>query len=186
MKIIKRILVIIAVFIGILLLAAFVALFVKKEYAVEREIVINKPKDEVFQYLKLVKNQDNFSKWNRMDPKMKKSYKGTDGQVGFSYSWDSKDKHLGKGQQIISKIVEGERIDTRLIFTEPMQAEDDCYFTLESVDANTTKVKWGFTGAYPYPFNLMRLVFDMDKEVGGDFATGLSNLKKVLENNTTK
>ena len=183
MKIIKRILVIIAVFIGILLI---VALFVKKEYAVEREIVINKPKNEVFQYLKLVKNQDNFSKWNRMDPKMKKSYKGTDGQVGFSYSWDSKDKHLGKGQQIISKIVEGERIDTRLIFTEPMQAEDDCYFILESVDANTTKVKWGFTGAYPYPFNLMSLVFDMDKEVGGDFATGLSNLKKVLENNTTK
>jgi len=183
MKIIKRILLTIAVLIGILLI---VALFVKKDYAVEREIVINKPKSEVFQYLKLVKNQDNFSKWNMMDAKMKKSYKGTDGQVGFSYSWDSKDEHLGTGQQIISKIVEGERMDTRLIFTKPMNAEDDCYFITESIDANTTKVKWGFTGAYPYPFNLMGLTFDMDKEVGPDFATGLSNLKKVLENNTTK
>ena len=183
MKVIKKILLTIIVLIGILLIAA---LFVKKDYAVEREIVINKPKNEVFQYLKFVKNQDNFSKWNRMDPKMKKSYKGTDGQVGFSYSWDSKNEHLGTGQQIISKIVDGERMDTRLIFTKPMNAEDDCYFITESVDANTTKVKWGFTGAFSYPFNLMSLTFDMDKAVGPDFETGLSNLKKVLENNTTK
>jgi hypothetical protein len=33
----------------------------------------------------------------------------------------------------------------------------------------------------PYPFNLMRLFMDMEKAVGDDFSTGLSNLKTVLE-----
>ena len=46
---------------GIIALLLIVGLFVKKEYAVEREIVINKPKAEVFEYIKRIKNQDNYS-----------------------------------------------------------------------------------------------------------------------------
>ena len=65
------------------------AIFVKREYSVEREVVINKPKQEVFEYVKLLKNQDNYSKWAMMDPKMKKEYTGTDGTVGFISAWDS-------------------------------------------------------------------------------------------------
>ena len=34
------------------------ALFVKKSYSVEREIIIDKPKAEVFNYIKFLKNQD--------------------------------------------------------------------------------------------------------------------------------
>ncbi len=59
MKILKKIIIVLGVIIAILLL---VALFVKKDYAVEKEIVINKPKTEVFEYIKYLKNQDNFSK----------------------------------------------------------------------------------------------------------------------------
>lgn len=178
MKILKKILIAV---VAIIIIALIAALFVKKEYAVEREITINIPKQEVFEYIKYVKNQDNFSIWNQKDPNMKRDYKGTDGTVGFIYSWESKNKEVGVGEQEIVKIVEGERMDARLRFKVPFEAEDDAYFTTETVGENQTKVKWGFKGAFPYPFNLMQLFFSMDKEVGKDLEAGLAQLKVVLE-----
>lgn len=71
MRILKKILVVLAIIIAIPLI---VALFVKKDYAVEREVIINKPKAEVFNYIKFIKNQGHYSKWSMMDPAMKKTY----------------------------------------------------------------------------------------------------------------
>lgn len=178
MKVLKGILIAVVILIGIPLV---VALFVKKDYAVEREIVINKPKQEVFDYIKYMKNQDNFSKWNMMDPNSKRSYTGTDGTVGFIYAWESTNKHVGKGEQEIVKIVDGDRIDMKLRFKVPFEAQDDAYMKTEAVSPTQTKVKWGFSGSFPYPMNIMSLFFNMDKEVGGDLEVGLSNLKKLLE-----
>ena len=69
--------------VGIIALFLIVALFVKKDYAVEREIIINKPKQVVFDYVKILKNQDAYSVWNMKDLAAKKTYTGTDGTVGF-------------------------------------------------------------------------------------------------------
>lgn len=181
MKILKNILLGLAILIAIPLI---VALFIPGKYAVEREVIINKPKQEVFHYIKMLKNQDNFSVWAQADPNMKKEYKGTDGTVGFISSWDSDNENVGKGEQEIIKITEGERIDTKLRFKEPFEAQDDAYMSVEAVDEGKTKVKWGFTGAFPYPMNLMKLFMNMDKAVGTDFEKGLSNLKGLLEKET--
>src|SRR5690554_6372374 len=80
-----------------------VALFVPNESTSEGQIVINKSKQEVFNYIKYVKNQDNFGVWQLTDPDMKTTSEGVDGTVGFKYSWDS--EKLGKGAQIITNIV---------------------------------------------------------------------------------
>jgi hypothetical protein len=178
MKILKKILIALAVIIAIPLIAA---LFVKKDYAVVRETAINKPRQEVFAYIKLLKNQDNYSKWAKMDPDMKKDYRGTDGTVGFVASWDSDKKDVGKGEQEIKKITEGERLDFELRFTEPFEATDQAYMTTDDVDGGATRVKWGFNGHMPYPMNLMCLFMSMDKMLGPDLETGLANLKAILE-----
>jgi len=178
MKVLKKILIVVGILIAIPL---FVALFVKKDYAVEKEIVINKPKTEIFEYIKLLKNQDNYSKWNMIDPNMKKTYKGTDGTVGFVSAWESKNENVGVGEQEILKITEGERIDMKIRFKIPFEAQDDAYMITEDAGNNQTKVKWGFKGAFSYPMNLMGLFMDMDKKVGGDLETGLQNLKTLLE-----
>jgi len=65
MKILK---IALLLFLGIIALALISAAFLEKEYAVEREIVINKPKAEVFNYVKMLKNQENYSLWATMDP----------------------------------------------------------------------------------------------------------------------
>ncbi|RZJ55092.1 MAG: hypothetical protein EOO45_30090, partial [Flavobacterium sp.] len=93
---------------GIVAIALLAAAFMRKEYLIEREITINKPKQEVFNYIKMIKNQDNFSKWNKADPAMKKEFSGTDGTVGFIYKWDGNDE-VGTGEQEITKISDGER-----------------------------------------------------------------------------
>lgn len=178
MKILKIILLVIAILIVIPLI---VALFVAKEYAVERYVEINKPKSEVFDYVKYLKNQDNFSKWASMDPNMKKEFKGEDATVGFISAWESTDKNVGKGEQEITGIVEGERIDYELRFIEPFESKEHAYMILESVSENQTKVIWGFKGKMPYPMNIMMLFMDFEKMIGTDFEVGLARLKEIME-----
>lgn len=178
MKIFKKLLIALAIIIAIPLL---LALFIKKDYAVEREIVINKPKPEVFDYVKYLKNQNNYSKWATMDPDMKKTYSGTDGTVGFVSGWESQKDDVGVGEQEIKKITEGERIDYELRFIKPFESTEQAYMITEEAGNNQTKVKWGFKGRMNYPMNLMLLFMDFEGMIGNDFETGLNRLKAELE-----
>jgi uncharacterized protein YndB with AHSA1/START domain len=176
MKILKGIIIAIT---AIILIPLVVALFVKNEYTIVREVTINKPKQKVFNYIKLLKNQDHYSKWVMTDPNARKNYNGTDGTVGFISAWDSDNKNLGKGEQEIKKITEGERIDLEIRFEKPMKGRDNVWMTTESAPENTTKVKWAFNGKMSYPMNFM--VLFIDNVLGKDLQTSLQNLKQVLE-----
>lgn len=170
MKILKKILLIIIAFIALVLI---VAAFAPKEFEAKSEIIINKPQQEVFDYIKYVKNQDNFGKWQKMDPNMKTTSTGTDGTVGFKYSWDS--KVLDQGSQTITKVNEGKGIETELDFGFGDPAQSFLY--TENVEDDKTKVIWGIKGKSAYPMNIIGLFYKMD----GDFDEGLQNLKKLLE-----
>lgn len=178
MKIVKKIIFFIAT---LIIIALITALFVKKEYSVEQQIVINKPKQEIFNYIKLLKNQDNYSKWASMDTNMKKTYTGTDGTVGFISAWESEKEEVGSGEQEIKNIVNGERVDYELRFIKPFESTSPAYITTETIANNKTKVKWGFKGKMDYPSNLMMLFMDFEKMIGNDLQTGLNNLKTELE-----
>ena len=178
MNILKYILIAFALIIVIALVAA---IFIKKEYSVERDITINKPKDSVYNYIKYLKNQNNYSKWASMDVNMKKEFKGTDGTVGFVSAWDSDKKDVGKGEQTIKAMVENESIDYSIHFIRPFDSYSDAYMTVEPGLNNQTKVRWGFVGKMKYPTNLMLLFMNMDKMIGNDLSIGLTNLKAILD-----
>ena len=173
--------IVLLVIVLVIALVLIIAAFVKRQFNVEMETTINKPKQEVFNYIKLLRNQDHYSKWATMDPKMEKSYRGTDGTVGFVSAWDSKIDSVGVGEQEIKKIVEGERIDFELRFIKPFEATEPAFMTTEAISENQTKVKWGFSGHMSYPMNLMMLFMDFEKMIGDDLQTGLNNLKSELE-----
>lgn len=164
---------------SLVLLIVILALVVPTGFRLEREIVINKPKDEVFTYLKSLKNQDNWSTWNLKDPNMKKEFRGTDCAVGCVAAWDSQDKNVGKGEQEIKRIVEGERVEFELRFEKPMKATNNAFLTAKSNGVNATKVSWGFSGVSKRPMNIMSLM--MKGMITKAFDDGLSNLKKILE-----
>lgn len=166
---------------GLIFILLIIALFVRKEYSLVREINISKPVNEVFDYLKFLKNQDNFSKWALMDPNMKKEYNGVDASVGFISAWDSKNKNVGKGEQEIKNLSEGKRIDYEIRFIKPFSGVAQSYLTSENLSANETRINWGFASKMKYPMNLMLLFMNMDKMLGNDLETGLKNLKNILE-----
>jgi uncharacterized membrane protein len=178
MKIVKWILLVIAVLVIIVLITA---LFIKKDYAVEKEIVINRPKQQVFDYIKYLKNQNEYSKWAKMDANMKTSFSGTDGTPGFISAWDSEKGDVGKGEQEIKKITEGERIETEIRFIKPFPSTAPSYMITEEIAPGQTKVRWGFSGRMPYPMNFMRVFMNMEKMIGDDLQTGLNNLKTIVE-----
>lgn len=179
MKIFKRILIGCATLVALLLISG---LFTKKDYAVQRSVVIDRPKEEVFEYVRFLRNQDEYSKWAMMDPLMKKSYTGTDGTVGFIATWDSENDEVGSGEQEIKKIVEGKRIDFELRFFRPFEATEPAFISTESLSDSQTKVVWGFSGHMNYPFNLWLLVIDFEEMIGNDLAEGLTKMKTILEN----
>ena len=178
MSILTLILLIIALIVVILLIAAAL---MKDEYSIEKEIVINKPKQEVFNYIKLLKNQVNYNKWTMMDPNAKREFRGTDGTAGFVFAWDSTNKQVGKGEQEIKKISDGERIDFGLRFIKPFEGNANASMITESSAGNQTRVKWIFDGLRNYPMKIMHLVLNLKKMLGRDLQTSLDNLKAVLE-----
>ena len=114
------------------------------------------------------------------DPGMKKDFRGTDGTEGFVYAWDSKSKNAGKGEQEITKITEGERVDIEVRFEKPFEGIATTPIVTEALSENQTKVKWGMKGKSNYPMNFMNLF--MDNMLGKDIETSLTNLKRILEN----
>ncbi|BDD09822.1 hypothetical protein FUAX_22540 [Fulvitalea axinellae] len=178
MKVLKKILIALGV---ILALPFIIAIFVQKSYDVERSIVINRPRTEVFDYIKFLKNQDNYSKWAKMDPDMKKTYKGVDGTEGFVSAWESDNEEVGHGEQEIKKLIAGKRIDFELRFLKPFEATEPAYMITEDHQEGGTTVKWGFHGHMDYPMNLMFLFMDFEKMIADDLDTGLKNLKQILE-----
>lgn len=167
--------------VGVVLLLLIVALFVPKDYQVERQIVINKPVTEVFDYIKYLKNQDEYSKWASMDPNMKKSYTGTDATPGFVSAWDSNDDEVGQGEQKILKIVPNKQVDYDLHFIKPFEGRAKAFMKTEDNGNNTTTVKWNIASGMPYPMNLMNLCMNIEEMIGGDIDTGLKNLKAKME-----
>lgn len=177
MKIFKIILIVIAVLIAIPLITA---LFVKRDYGVERSIVINKPSQEVFDFVKLLENQNRYSKWAGLDPNMESSFRGVDGTVGFISAWKG-NSDVGEGEQEITGIDEGYRIDSQLRFIKPFKSQSDAYMITENLGEGQTLVKWGFNGRMNYPMNLFLLFVDMDESIGADYDFGLQKLKSLLE-----
>jgi hypothetical protein len=128
MKALKVVAIILLVILGIIFIPP---LFMNGAYSVERQVTINKSKSELFDYLKILKNQHEYSVWSKLDPNMSQTYKGTDGTVGAIYRWEG-NKDVGIGEQEIIAIKEGERIDFEMRFYEPFETTDFAYFEFVS------------------------------------------------------
>ena len=163
---------------GIIALLLIIALFIKREHYVKREIVINAPRQKVFDYVKLLSNQDKFNKHAMTGPDRKREYKGTDGTVGFIYAW-SGNKKAGEGEKEIKNIIEGKRIETEIRFVKPMAATACIIMETESLSDNQTKVSWSNGGTLKYPLNIM--IPMMEKMLPKEMDGSLSNLKNILE-----
>lgn len=81
MNIIITILLVVA---GIIVLLLLFALFMTRKHYVKREIIIHAPRQKVFDYLKLLKNQDEFNKHAMVAPDRERHLKEQTEQLDIS------------------------------------------------------------------------------------------------------
>ena len=170
--------IIILVIAGIIALLLIIALFMKRDHYVKCEIIINATRQKVFDYLKLLKNQETFNENAMVAPDREREFKGTDGTVGYIYAWKG-NKDAGEGEKEIMNIIEGERIEMEIRFVKPMTTSARIIMETESLSDDQTKVIWSNAGTLKYPVNIM--IPMMEKHVVKDMDMSLLALKNILE-----
>lgn len=151
MQIVKKILIGIAALVALFLI---VAALTPRKYTVSVTETINKPKQEVYDYIKILKNQENYSVWVMEDPNSKLTYTGTDGTVGAGQAWDSQNENVGAGNMVISAMTD-ERIDIDLTFIRPFEGKAKSSNIVKAINENQTSLTTEFYGEDPFPMNFM-------------------------------
>ena len=172
----QLILIIIASIIGLIIL---LGLLMPKSYSLSASTVINRPQNDVYNYIKLLRNQEKYSKWVMADPNVKMNYQGTDGTVGFKAAWDSQVKNVGKGEQEITGIREGRGYDVEIRFERPFKGTSYAHTNVEETAAGQSKVTNTFETTTPFPMNIM--VPMLKKMLVKDMQENMANLKRNLE-----
>jgi uncharacterized protein YndB with AHSA1/START domain len=170
--------------IGIIAIAAVAtvlvaAAFQPDRFEVERSATINAPAERIFPLINDFHRWGRWSPYEKLDPAMRRSYAGADSGVGAVYQWEGNAK-AGQGRMEIVEAPAPSRVAIRLDFTKPIAAHNLATFTLAPA-GDGTKVTWRMDGPTPYVGKIIHLFIDMDRMVGGDFETGLANLKAAAE-----
>lgn len=171
---------------GVVLIAAAAALVVYASwkpdtFRVERSTLINAPPEKIFPLINDMRSWSAWSPFEKKDPDMRRTFSGAQTGPGSIYEYEG-DRSIGKGRLEITESTPPSKVVVDLKFLEPFAANNTGEFTLEP-QGDSTKVTWSMHGPAPLMAKVMHVFFDMDKMVGGEFATGLANLKTLAENN---
>lgn len=169
--------VVLYIVIGILALVVLAALISRKSYFVKRDIIIQAPRQKVFDYLKFIQNQENFNTNAMEDADRKKEFKGTDGTVGYVYAWSG--NKASQGEKEIIAIEEGKSVEMEIRFIKPMKATARIMMETTPMTNGQTLLSWSNAGTLPVPVNLF--IPKMEKHVAKDMDKSLLILKGLLE-----
>ena len=86
--------------VAILIVLPFVlAIFIPRQYTVSVSETINKPVNEVYDYMRILNNQQQWSEWVKADPNLKPDITGNDGTIGAIQHWNSKNDNEVKANR---------------------------------------------------------------------------------------
>ena len=164
----------------VVLVAAVLAFAATKPdvFRVQRSASIQAPPEKIRALLSDFRGWEAWSPWEKLDPAMKRSYSGAEKGKGAVYAWEG-NKNVGQGRMEITD-VEPSRVAMNLDFVKPFEAHNKVEFLLAPKDS-ATQVTWSMQGPVPYPAKIVHVFMNMDAMVGGQFETGLANLKRISE-----
>jgi hypothetical protein len=147
-------------------------------FRVERSAQISAPPEKI---LSLVNDFHQWSTWSpyeKLDPALKRTFAGAAAGKGAVYEWEGNSK-AGQGRmEIITAAPTQTAI--QLDFIKPFEAHNIAAFTAQPL-GEATRVTWSMEGPSPFITRVLGLFVNMDKMIGGDFETGLANLKAAAE-----
>lgn len=150
------------------------------EFRIVRTATIGAPPAEVFQQVSDFHNWEHWSPWAKLDPNAKNTFEGPASGEGAIFSWDGNDK-VGAGRMTVLESRPNELLKIKLEFTRPMEDTSTTIFDFKP-EGDKTVVTWSMEGRHQ---NLIGkticMLMNMDKVVGGQFETGLANLRTIVE-----
>ena len=175
MKAVKIILVVLAVAVaGVLAFAATKP----DSFSVQRAASIKAPPEKISAVLSDFRAWDAWSPWEKVDPKMKRSYSGEPKGKGAKYAWAG-NSEVGEGSMTITD-AQPSRVALDLDFVKPFEGHNKVVFTL-APKGDATEVTWSMSGPSPYVTKVIQVFCDMDGMIGKQFESGLADLKAVAE-----
>ncbi len=175
MRVLKMIGKLLLALVGLILVAG---IFMSKRSESTYTVVIDAPKEVVWEQLRTLQNHQKWSPWVDHDPNMKVTYEGTDGNIGSKSSWVG--DVVGVGEQTITAIEVMKNMKVALKFKKPWEANADATLIMTDQSSNGIKVDWIFGMDMTYPFNALAPIMG-DGGMGNDFRNGLAKLKKICE-----
>ena len=148
-------------------------------YTIERSATIEAAPDAIFEKVAVFRNWPEWSPWQDLDPDMKTTYVGDDGQVGSGYSWTGNRK-AGAGSMEMTSVDKPNRMGSDLEFLKPFKSSNAMNFNLVA-NREATDVTWTMVAPHSLMTRVMAAFGMMERMVGKDFEKGLSKLKTVCE-----
>lgn len=171
----------IAVAVGVLIVGVLVyAAFQPNTFLISRSVTINASPEKIYPYMSDFHKGDLWTPYEKRDPSMKRTFSGPESGKGAVYEFAGDKKKVGSGRLEIIEVVPPTKVVLTLDMREPMKGRTIVEYTLEPTGGGT-KVTWSMRGTNNYLSKLIRTFINVDKMVGGDFETGLANLKALVE-----
>ena len=148
-------------------------------FHIERSAQVNASPDVVFPLINDFHRWADWSPFEKLDPKMKKTFEGAEAGPGAVYTW-SGNSQAGEGRMTLEESKPDELVAIKLEFTKPMQATNQATFKLVPSD-DGTRVTWSMDGNNGFMGKAFSLFVNMDKMVGAQFEEGLGNLNTLAQ-----
>jgi len=151
------------------------------DFQYERSAVMKAPADAVFPLINNFHEWAKWSPWEKIDPKLQRSYEGPESGKGAKYKWVG-NADVGEGEMTIEESKPNELIAVKLEFFKPFAGVCPTTFKLEPA-AEGTKVTWTMKGKNQLISKIMCLFIDMEQMIGKNFEDGLTKLEQAAQEN---
>lgn len=148
----------------------------KTKIEIEKSIIIEAPKSEVFQYLVETEKKNKWSPWLIIEPSAAKKPEWEEAEVWYVEYWDW--KIVWSWEQEIVDIKKDSYIKNELRFLKPFKSKDSASFELKKLKS-WTKVTWKMQ--WSLPIFMLPIKNMMTKYIEMDFGRGLQMLKDYVE-----
>jgi effector-binding domain-containing protein len=175
MNFFKRSLLVLAVLIGVYLIAG---LLMNGSMHIERSMVIKADATTVFNEINTLKNWKSWSYWDNIDTAMKSVYEGPESSVGCLHRWQSTHERVGNGSLKITKSESGKFVETELSF-EGMGSSLGGWKLKDTTGGILATTYMDIE--MPFYARPMTLFMNMDEMLGTDFNKSLEGLRKRCE-----
>lgn len=162
--------------VGVLMYAAFQP----NTFQISRTTIIKASAEKIYPYMSDFHKGDLWTPYMKKDPSMKRTFSGPGSGKGAVYEFSGDAKIVGSGRLEIIEAVPPTKVVLTLDMIEPMKGRNIVEYTLEP-RSDGTRVTWSMRGTNNYLSKLVCTFINVDKMVGGDFESGLANLKALVE-----